>query len=741
MQNDPVGNDQVGNDQLGIGHNPEHRGGFLLRIADFVLAYRRPVMTFWLLLFLVGVGMAIVNPVEKRLSTDFSLPGEPGYEVASEINKQYGNGGEAGNSLLVIAAPAGQTVDSAQPQIKSGIDAVRAKFPQLRVVDYASTGDRSFITNDNKTTYAMLFAPLPTSFSQLPVSKEVAESIEQSIPNSKVTGLQELSIPDSEAQEDSGVFRDTMIAAAGALVVLAYVFASFLALIPLMIAAVSILTTLLIVLGVTYIADVSFIVFFLVSLVGLGVAIDYSLLVVTRWREELSKGAENNDAIRTAMATSGHAVLLSGLAVAIGLVALVVLPVPSLRSTGYGGMLIPLISTIVTLTLLPAILGGFGKKMNWPRVRQESQASRAWTSWARVIVKYRWVAAIVSTAVLIVMILPVKDLKIGQTTSAALAKSGPAFDAYKSLSDGGVPSGVLTPAEVLTTRQAAPQVVARLRSVDGIASAVISDAPDSNKGDTTVVLAIPTVETTDSSTTKPVERARDAIAGIPGVVGVTGSGAIQLDYLNAVFGNAPLVFFLIAVITFLLLTRAFHSVVLAIKALLLNVLSLAAIFGVVTWFWQQGHGSESIFNVQATGAITYWIPTMIFAFLFGLSMDYEVFILARMREEYDRSGSTTGAVIVGIGRTGRLVTSAALILFMSFASLALAGPTDLKVLATGLGAGILLDATIVRAFLLPALVALFGEWNWWMPKSLATLLRTEVPAKANVGTMPDRERV
>ncbi len=712
-----------------LGHNSHNRGGGLRALADFVLAHRRVVLVFWLIMLIVGG--AASGSVQKRLSFDFSLPGQPGYEVSKKITEQYGNDGDA--SMLVVTAPAGQTIASSQAQVAAAFQSAREKFPQARILDYASTGESSLITSDGKTTYAFLFAPIPTSFSDLPLSGEIAKSMQQTLSSYTVTatGVQELSVQSDSP--DTGVFVETMIAALGALAVLAFVFASFLALIPMMVAAVSIVTTLLIVLGLTQFAEVSFIVLFLVSLVGLGVAIDYSLLVVTRWREELSKGADNDEAIRIAMSTAGHAVLLSGLTVAIGLVALVVLPVPSLRSVGYGGMLIPLVSTAVTLTLLPAMMSGFGRKLNWPRVRQEQNASRAWTAWARAIVKHRVIAAIVPTVLLALMIIPVFNIKVGQSNSESLTSSGPSYDAFQTLVKGGVPSGVLTPIEVLTSKAAAPQAADALRSVDGIKAAFISNAADSNKGDTTILLAIPNVETTNSATTQPVKDARDALAKIPGVVGLTGSGAIQLDYVEAVFGNAPLVFGIIALLTFILLARAFHSVVLAIKALILNVVSLAAIFGVLTWFWQEGHGSQSVFDIPATGAITFWIPTMVFAFLFGLSMDYEVFIIARMREEYDRTGSTSSAVIVGIGRTGRLVTSAALILFMSFASLALSGFTDLKVMATGWGVGILLDATIVRALLLPALVSLFGEWNWWMPHGLAKILRTEVPVKNTAG--------
>ncbi len=207
---------------------------------------------------------------------------------------------------------------------------------------------------------------------------------------------------------------------------------------------------------------------------------------------------------------------------------------------------------------------------------------------------------------------------------------------------------------------------------------------------------------------------------------MSGAGTGQQDFSKAVYGTFPLMLTLIAIATLILLARAFRSLTLAVKAVILNLISLGATFGVLTWFWQEGHLSNPIFGVAATGAITIWIPLMVFAFLFGLSMDYEVFILSRIREEYDAAGDPDGtdaAVIKGLGRTGRLVTSAAVILFLAFASLASAPDTDIKVLATGLGVGILLDATIVRAMLVPALMALFGRWNWWLPSPIAKVLR------------------
>ncbi len=710
----------------------------IARLAHFVLAHRRLVMVTWLVVFLAGAAGA--SHVSKRLSVDFSLPGQPGYETAKKITHLYGNGGQEPPSIAVITAPPGHTVNGEQGQIVAALQRVQASAPYVRVVDFANTGDPRMVTRDGRTTYAFLFTPLERTFGAPKIPQRAEQILAASLsPGTRVnlTGLLQLSNSE-ESGSGPGVFLETVFGGLGALAVLAFVFASLLAFVPLLIAAVAILTTLLVILGLTFIADVSFIVQFLVSLVGLGVAIDYSLLIVTRWREERAHGRENHEAVVAAMATAGRAVVLSGLTVAIGLIALVVLPVPGLRSVGYGGMLIPLVSTLVALTLLPAMLGGIGPRVDWPRIRHEDQASRGWTAWTRSIVRHRVLAAVAATGVLALLIVPLFSLTTGETSASAQARSGPAHAAYERLRAGGVASGVLTPLEVLTDAAQADAVRARLAAIPGIADAVRSTDVDSNHAETTVIVGIPREETVNSTTLGSVRAARESLEGSPGVIGITGEGPTELDYQHAVFGNFPLMFAIIALLTIALLARAFRSVVLAVKAVALNLISMAAAFGLMTWFWQEGHGSQVIFGIPATGAITFWVPILVFAFLFGLSMDYEVFILARVREEYDRTGSTDQAVITGLGRTGRLVTSAALILFLAFASLASAPNTDIKVLATGLGAGILLDATVVRALLLPALVSLLGDLNWWFPAPVARLLR--VPARApdsGLGGTPD----
>jgi putative drug exporter of the RND superfamily len=689
-------------------------------LARVVLRHRLLVVLSWLVLLVAGG--AVAGTVTDRLSFDFSLPGQPGYEAEEQLIATFGTS-TADTLVPVLTVPEGSTVEGQRAEIAGVFDAVRAAVPQSRIVDLGSTGDGRFVTDDGQSTFALVQGPLPQGFGP-GIEAQLQPALEQAAAAAGLdVGLTSYVLLAAGGEtEGPSVLVETLFGALGALAVLLFVFASFLAFVPLLIAAVSILTTFLLVLGLTYLTDVSFVVQFLIALVGLGVAIDYSLLLVSRWREERAHGRSNDEAVVIAMDTAGHAVLASGVTVAISLLALVLVPVPFLRSMGLGGMLIPLVSVAVVLTLLPALLSKVGPRVDWPRIRHDAVAARGWTAWARLIVRRRWLAAGAALVVLGLLILPVSGIKIGQSNVESLASSGPPFDTLQQLREGGVDDGVLTPIEVLVPDAEAPAAVAAANDVPGVRMAVLGG---SNNG-TTVIDVVPTVETVDSESIQVVDDVRTAVQqATDGSVGVAGTGAIVQDYFDAVYDNLPYVLALIAVITFLLLVRTFRSLLLPIKAVLLNLVSLAAVFGAMVFFWQEGHGSEAVFGVSATGAITFWLPVIIFAFLFGLSMDYEVFILARMREEYDRTGSTHEAVITGLGRTGRLVTSAALILFFSFAALASSPGTDIKMIGTALGVGILIDATLVRALLVPALVSLLGKWNWWLPTWLARLLRVE----------------
>ena len=705
--------------------------------AEFVLRHRRWVIGFWLLVIVVGG--AIASKVNDRLTIDFSLPGQPGTETAQKIQDLVGNGGFTSPYLVTVTPSQGKVTDQ---QTSAAIDAAFASLEapnalnvpaqqQLRVLDAKTTGDdQAFITKDGRTEYAMVFYKFDKSPSQKLLTDPMRNLVQSQLAQHGVRGATvgitgEDVLASGDSSSGPGVLGETLLGGVGALAVLAFVFGSFLAFLPLIVAAASILATFIMLLPITYATNVSFIVEFLIALIGLGVAIDYSLLFVTRWREEKDHGRDNHEAIVVAMQTAGHAVLFSGVTVAIGLLALIVLPVPFMRSMGYGGALIPVASVLTTLTFTPAILGGIGPRIDWPKIRHENKASRSWSRWARLVVRRRVTAAVTAVAILGVLIIAFFGAKIGQASSASLAHSGQAYDALQKLENGGVPNGTLTPIEILVKSENKQAVATAVADVKGIHSVFTPPGAESNAGGESVIVAIPQKETVNSKSVDVVRDVKDVLDGQEGVIGTTGLGTAQIDFLHAVYGNFPLMLSIIALLTYILLVRAFRSLLLPLKAIILNLLSLGATLGAMVLFWQDGHGSKSIFNIEATGAVTFWIPLMVFAFLFGLSMDYEVFILSRIREEYDGARSTDAAVIEGIGRTGRLVTCAALILFLAFTALATGPGTDLKTLATGLGIGILLDATIVRALLVPALVSLFGKWNWYLPAWAAKILRVE----------------
>ena len=690
------------------------------RLARLVMHHRIIVTVFWIVMLLVGGFSA--SKLGDRLTIDFSLPGQPGDKAENKLVEEFG-ASSFDTYVAVVTLPAGETVEDSKDEVAAMFKATHDAVPDTRMVDFATTGNQGFVADDGRTTYALFQAPLPTSFGA-GVEKQLEPALEKAAADAGYeSGLTSYGLLSAGGDtEGPSVLVETLFGALGALLVLLFVFASLLAFMPMVIAAVSILTTFSLVLLLSTFSDVAFVVQFLIALIGLGVAIDYSLLVVSRWREERAHGHDNEEAVVIAMKTAGHAVMASGVTVAISLVALIVVPVPFLRSMGIGGMLIPIVSVAVVLTMLPALLSSIGPKIDWPRIRKEGVASKGWSGWSRLIVRHRIVAAVAALVMLGLLIFPVLSLKIGQANVGSLAKSGAPYEALSTLRDGKIGTGVLTPVEVLVDEADANAVAEATSHADGVQMAVVGGMHDGQA----VVDVIPIKETVDSSANAVVDGIRDtAEDAADGPVGVTGAGATVQDYFSAVYDKFPYVLVLIAFITFVLLVRTFRSVLLPIKAVILNLISMAAVFGSVVFFWQMGHGSGAIFDVSPTGAITFWLPVLIFAFLFGLSMDYEVFILARMREEYDATGDTGAAVVTGLGRTGRLVTSAALILFFAFAALASSPGVDIKVLGTALGVGILIDATLVRALLVPALVSVLGRWNWWLPGWLAKVLFVE----------------
>jgi RND superfamily putative drug exporter len=700
-------------------------------LTRWVLAHKRSVAAFWIVLTIAGMFGA--SRVADALDDQFSMPSSEAFATNQEIEKRFSSGGVVEPLVAVAELPKGVSVED--PAVRSDLrrldDRLSAALPGARVASYASTGDDAFVSDDGRTTYAIVHprindagAPGPPEIDGGMIASAERAADDSTIGGADVmlTGRAALEQAPEEENGPPSFLNETLIAGVGALGVLAFVFASPLAVVPLLMAVVAIPISLLAVLGLTAITDVSFIVVFLVSLIGLGIAIDYALIVVMRWREERERGLSNEEAIAAAARTSGRAVLFSGTTVAIGLLAALVLPIPFLRSMAYGGLLIPLVSVAVALTMLPVVLATIGPRADRRRLRRTDRAERHWASWARLVIRHRTLAVVSGLAALVALIAVAGGMILGDPEADKLGGTGQAQTGLETLERSGIGASPLTPIEVVVPAGEADRAASALGDADGVRAVSAPPGSEWTNGDRSVIEVFTTADTNSQEGRDAVGAVRDAAAGLPGV-GVGGPTALQIDWVDDVYGSFPLMLGLISLITFVLLARAFRSLVLPAKAIAMNIVSVFATWGVVTLVWQDGFLTNELFGADPTGSVAFWAPMIIFAFIYGLSMDYEVFILARMREEYERTGSTNEAVVHGIASTGRLVTSAALIVFLAFASMATADELDVKMLATGLGAGVLLDALVVRSLLVPATVSWLGRWNWWMPEPVRRFLR------------------
>jgi RND superfamily putative drug exporter len=695
-------------------------------ITSMAVRHRKLVALIWILL--AAAGAMTLSSTTGRLTHTFATPGNPGYETNRQLIQRFGIDGNEQPTLAVLHLPPGRTMnDAAARDAAARTFAAAPKAGPLAVADYATTHNPKLISPDGRSTWALINMPNPDIPAGSGVMGRIPKVLQDAAPKGAVvgvTGFEQLQAGGGAGGGPSTLV-ETVIGMVAALVILVLVFGSALAVVPVLMAIPAILVSFLLVDGVTQLTDVSFLVEFLVALIGLGVAVDYSLVVVTRWREERERGLDNEAAIFAAGDTAGRAVVLSGVTVAVGLLSLVVLPVPFLRSVGYGGTLIPLVALIAGATLLPATLAAWGPALDRRRVRgSASTLSRGWERWGRLVVRRRWIAGVVGALIIGALAIPALSMNTGQPGTSAFPTTTPAAKTLQELNRQGVPDAVVFPVQILAHggAAAAERVSAIASGTPGVYTAFAPDTPAFRKGGDALISVIPEAQGSTSAGRALVGTLRARLASVPGVE-VGGNTAQNADFVHAVYGNFPLMLGLIALVTFILLTRAFRSVVLAVKAVALNVVSLGATYGFLVLFWQQGHGSNLLYGVPATGAIRDFIPIIVFAFLFGLSMDYEVFLLARMREEYDESHSTDEAVVRALASTGRLVTSGALILACSFISLSTNPDLPVRVIATGLAFGMLIDAFVVRTFLLPALVSLMGRWNWWLPAPLGKLLR------------------
>jgi RND superfamily putative drug exporter len=441
------------------------------------------------------------------------------------------------------------------------------------------------------------------------------------------------------------------------------------------------------------------------------------------------------------MTHAGRSVIVSGSTVAVGLLSLVILPLPFIRSMGIGGMLIPAVSVIAAITLLPALLAVLGENINSIRVMPKRFVDSGhpedgmWGRWARLVLRRPWPVAITGIVIVAVLAGIGTQLNPNESQLKNFPGTGTAIAGRQMLADANISAGVMKPFDVLVENNSDPSAIAaKVSKVDGVTGAAVPAGW--RHGSDSIVEAFPAVDGAAPGIQTIVDRVNKSLQGTGGTLG--GTSAVDRDFVHAVYGNFPYVLAFVLILTLVLLARAFRSIVLPIKAAILNLVSLGAAFGIVVFVFQEGHGS-SLWNITATQSITAWIPLMIFAFLFGLSMDYEVFMLTRMREAYDETGSTEKAIERGLARTGKLVTSAALILMFAFLVLSSSPGFEIKEFAIGLAAGIIFDATVIRALLVPSLMRLLGPANWWLPDWTRTALflprreeRLPEPAAENV---------
>jgi RND superfamily putative drug exporter len=705
------------------------------RLARLVFRRRKTVIGVWLVLTIFGAYSAA--RVSNRWLEQFSIPGYSGYEANQRTLHTFGSG-EQFALVGVITAP-GRDVTKV-PGVARAFSQAAAKNPGGRYSDFFTTHDSMYLSKDRHTAFAEIFPRGNQGFSTVSTEKPTRAALKRAAPagtQAYLTGHDPLYAASAGGDTNGpSVLLEGTIGGFGALIILLFVFGTLPAIaMPLLVAIASILNTFTLVWALTYITNVSIIVQFLIALVGLGVAIDYALLVIFRFREELRHGNDVETSLVTTMRHAGRSVIVSGSTVAVGLLSMLVLPLPFIRSIGIGGMLIPTVSVLAAITLLPAMLALLGPRINSLRVLPKRLVEGSdveagfWNRWASFVTRRPGIVAAVGLGIVAVLLFFGVQLNPSEAQAKDLPGGGNAIDGRAALVAAGVSPGVYKPFEILVEGHATPAaldtIAAKVRQTPGVVGATAP--PQWRKPGAALVEAIPGYDGAAKAIRPVISNLQhDVLPTLAQQTGLQvtlgGSATEERDFVHAVYGNFPWVLLFVIVLTYLLLTRAFRSLILPLKAVILNLVSLGAAYGIIVFIFQKGHGSMAIWNVPATNSIIPWIPLMIFAFLYGLSMDYEVFMLTRMREAYDQGETTSEAIRHGLARTGKLVTSAALVLCMAFFVLSTSPGTDIKQFGIGLAAGIIFDATVIRALLVPSLMRLLGKWNWWLPQPVGRLL-------------------
>ena len=706
-------------------------------LGRFVYRRRVPVALAWVLV--LGVGVGVGGEVFGRLGTGSGLRDDAESVVVADLLSRVAGGG-SGITGLVDGRPADDPAFRAEVgaavtdlEATPGVARVTRPWVEGRPVPGLVARDGGAVL-----VRVELEADLRGRAHQQAVER-VGERLRAVDAPRVLIGGEERAREEFQERAQEDLERGETLALPVMLVLLFLVFRGLVAAVtPLVVAVVAVAGALLILLGVSEVADISAYSVNVVTMLGLGLAVDYSLLVISRFREERAAGLDLPAAIERTLATAGRTVAFSGLTVAAALCGLLAFAEPFLRSLAWGGIGVVLVAMVAAVTLVPALLGLWGRRIKpGPAARSDHGV---FYRLSRVVQRFAPVIVVLVAALLVLLALPFRHARLQNSGLESLPRSSESrqlFDTVRARFQGGGTDPVVV---VVESAPGSPLVAGYLARIERLPGVARVEARPGTPPQITVLDVVPEGTSEGPVATGVVERIRALER--PVAAGVTGPAAFLVDYRDSLTSRLPYALGLIGLTTFALLFLMTGSVVVPVKAIVMNVLSLGASFGALVWVFQDGHLSGPL-GFDPPGMVDITIPVLIFVFAFGLSMDYEVFLLSRIKEAWDQTGDNDQAVALGLQRTGRIVTSAAALIVVVFSGFAAGELLTIKEVGLGMAIAVVLDATVVRMLLVPATMKLMGRWNWWAPPPLRRLhhrfgLVEQAPAPPRVS---DQERV
>jgi RND superfamily putative drug exporter len=700
------------------------------------IVYRRrvPVVLAWVLLLVVGLGAG--GQVFGRLGGGGGLRDDAESVVVSDRLLELTGGGGGVTALLdgrPLADPAFRDELAAAVRDLEAVPGVRRVAGPSAPASGGGVVADPLVARDARAVLLQVQLERDLGGSGRDATVAAVERRLRAVAAPRVlVGGEAIAREEFQERAQRDLERGEALALPVMLVLLLIVFRGFAAAVtPLLVAVTSVAGALLILLGVTELAEISAYSVNVVTMLGLGLAVDYSLLMVSRFREERAAGLELPAAIERTLATAGRTVAFSGLTVAASLCGLLAFAEPFLRSLAWGGIGVVLVAVAAAVTLVPALLGLWGRRIRQGPAARSDQG--LFYRLSRLVQRAAPVIVVVVAALLVVLALPFRHARLQNSGLESLPRGSESRQLFETVA-ARFPGGGTDPlVVVLEAAPGAPQVAAFRRQLEGLPGVAGVAARPGIPAQVTVLDVVPDGPAEGPVATGLVERVR-ALAP-PVAAGVTGPAAFLVDYRDSLAARLPYALGLIGLATFALLFLMTGSVVVPVKAIVMNVLSLGASFGALVWVFQDGHLSGAL-GFDPPGMVDITIPVLIFVFAFGLSMDYEVFLLSRIKEAWDQTGDNDRAVALGLQRTGRIVTSAAALIVIVFLGFAAGELLTIKEVGLGMAIAVVLDATVVRMLLVPATMKLMGRWNWWAPPVLRRLHDRVGLAEGAAGAAP-----